>query len=298
MQEPAAQYSLKCVNLGCGPVFCSDPEWINLDYVPADPSIIQANLLQALPFATDSIDVVYSSHFLEHIPRNCVPSFLDECFRVLKPGGLLRLVLPDLEEMARSYLCYRSMGLHEKADFVVIQIIDQAVRRRPGGELGELYAKLLSNVSQSEEMIEFIRARNGESFGMVANSDVRKGLGLSRGQTDRKSGSVFSRLNLLYSRVRRRLYSTRIKIGCRILPRDFVSQNVSFADLGEKHYWLWDLSQLSAVLSVAGFVDVGRMSASTSKYSAFPFRALDLGPNGEPRKGEESMYVECLKPKI
>jgi hypothetical protein len=80
------------------------------------------------------------------------------------------------------------------------------------------------------------------------------------------------------------------------LPAAFKSQNVSFAEVGERHHWVWDFHQLREVLQEAGFVNVARMSASTTAHRDFPVSILDLHPDGEPRKGRGSMYVEATKP--
>lgn len=62
------------------------------------------NLAKGIPFADGSVDVVYHSHLLEHLDRNIAPEFLSEIFRVLKPGGLHRICVPDMEILARAYL--------------------------------------------------------------------------------------------------------------------------------------------------------------------------------------------------
>jgi predicted SAM-dependent methyltransferase len=80
-----------------------------------------------LPLKREIADLVYSSHFLEHIPYSKVTDFLYEILRILKPGGV-RLVLPDLENMANSYVNLRKLGNHQKADFLVLEMIDQCVR--------------------------------------------------------------------------------------------------------------------------------------------------------------------------
>lgn len=85
------------INLACGNVFVSDPARLNLDYIPAAPEVRRANLLGRLPLPDQSASLVYSSHFLEHIPRPQVDGFLAECHRILVPGGVLWLVLPDLD---------------------------------------------------------------------------------------------------------------------------------------------------------------------------------------------------------
>jgi predicted SAM-dependent methyltransferase len=55
------------------------------------------NLQNGVPLGDDSADVIYCSHFLEHLNKNDGRHFLKECFRSLKNGGLLRVVVPDLD---------------------------------------------------------------------------------------------------------------------------------------------------------------------------------------------------------
>lgn len=50
-----------------------------------------------------SVDVVYSSHMLEHLDRTTAREFLTEAYRVLKPAGILRLAVPDLAQLVRRY---------------------------------------------------------------------------------------------------------------------------------------------------------------------------------------------------
>ncbi len=58
----------------------------------------------ALPEASASADVIYSCHMLEHLDELDAQRFLAECRRVLRPGGVLRIVVPDLRVGARVYL--------------------------------------------------------------------------------------------------------------------------------------------------------------------------------------------------
>lgn len=153
------------VNLACGGVFVDSPDWLNLDFAPTSPTVRKANLLGRLPVADGAAALVYSSHFLEHVPRDLVPGFLRECWRVLRPGGVVRLVLPDLENLAREYLAMREAGEHEKADFVVLEMIDHCVRRESGGEFGKVYRRLSGRQGDDvEAMIDYIRARTGEDL--------------------------------------------------------------------------------------------------------------------------------------
>ncbi len=62
------------------------------------------DVVKGIPHATASVDAVYSSHMLEHLPPEGARRVLAECYRVLKPRGTLRLVVPDLEVLVHAYL--------------------------------------------------------------------------------------------------------------------------------------------------------------------------------------------------
>lgn len=270
------------VNLGCGSVFVESPEWLNLDFTPFSPAVKRANLLGRLPLKDASIDLVYSSHFLEHVPREIVPSLLSECYRVLAPGGVIRLVLPDLENIAREYLTMRDCGNHDKSDFVVLELLDQCVRKTTGGELGKLYHLLQDNIAHEGELISYVCHRVGED--LRENSASNSGAG----------GKVLKLqkfANLLRARAER--YYIRAVIA--LLPAAFCEQNVSFAGVGERHHWVWDFHQLQQALKAAGFRAVERYSANNSAVADFPFYPLDIDLQGRSRKGSESMYVEAFK---
>lgn len=115
------------LNLGCGPEVQSS-RWIDIDgswnlrvqsswwgrmifpFVARHseymwPTHIRwMDITRGLPFADSSVDAVYASHVLEHLYRSDALQLLTECRRILKPRGVIRLVLPDLKTMAASYL--------------------------------------------------------------------------------------------------------------------------------------------------------------------------------------------------
>jgi len=61
------------------------------------------DVTKGIPHADGSVDVIYSSHMLEHLHREEVAVLLAECFRVLRPGAWIRLVVPDLAILAGAY---------------------------------------------------------------------------------------------------------------------------------------------------------------------------------------------------
>jgi predicted SAM-dependent methyltransferase len=68
-----------------------------------DPDTRIRDVTRGLPHPAESVDMIYSSHMLEHLRPEQARLVLKECFRVLRPGGLLRVVVPDLAEAARAY---------------------------------------------------------------------------------------------------------------------------------------------------------------------------------------------------
>lgn len=73
----------------------------NLDW---SEEIFLHDLTRTFPWSDSSVDVVYSSHTLEHLSREQGRFFLTECRRVLRKGGILRIVVPDLRHNVREYL--------------------------------------------------------------------------------------------------------------------------------------------------------------------------------------------------
>lgn len=77
------------------------PGWINLDIPPADLTV---SVTDGLPLPDGSVRYVFASHMLEHLyyPQQTL-GFLAECHRVLATGGVLRLIVPDIEQCIRAY---------------------------------------------------------------------------------------------------------------------------------------------------------------------------------------------------
>ncbi|GHV90776.1 hypothetical protein AGMMS50268_12790 [Spirochaetia bacterium] len=91
---------MKKLNLACGTVILEG--WDNLDYESRTDGVIECNLTERLPYVNDSVDEILTSHFLEHLKlqTEAIP-FLQECNRVLKPGGLLSIIVPDFEMISK-----------------------------------------------------------------------------------------------------------------------------------------------------------------------------------------------------
>jgi SAM-dependent methyltransferase len=101
-QAQSENQTIRRLNWGCG----SEPEggWINSDVKEAPGIDISCDILQGLPLESESIDYIASIHALPELPYPSLEPALVELRRVLKPGGVLRLSLPDIEKAIRAYL--------------------------------------------------------------------------------------------------------------------------------------------------------------------------------------------------
>src|SRR3954463_12358756 len=87
------------LNLGSGttPI----PGFVNVDALEDAPGVdVIADIGARLPFDDGAAELVYASHLLEHFPTDRVPELLREWRRVLRPGGVLLVAVPDLEAIA------------------------------------------------------------------------------------------------------------------------------------------------------------------------------------------------------
>ena len=94
---------MKYLNVGCGKKFSTDTIWENIDMVSHSKHVRSYNLIKGFPYSDNSFDAVYHCQVLEHIPKEEAANFLKECLRVLKPGGILRVVVPDLQNIMQEY---------------------------------------------------------------------------------------------------------------------------------------------------------------------------------------------------
>lgn len=67
-------------------------------------SILWADAVRHIPLPDRSADLIYASHVIEHFDRSEVKSFLNEVKRVLAPGGVIRIAVPDLRKHIDRYI--------------------------------------------------------------------------------------------------------------------------------------------------------------------------------------------------
>jgi len=82
------------LHLGCGDSVLDG--WLNTDFSPQSRDVMTLNATRRFPFDDESFDYVFSEHMIEHLRLTDGLKMLAECFRVLRPGGRVRISTPDL----------------------------------------------------------------------------------------------------------------------------------------------------------------------------------------------------------
>lgn len=255
------------VNLGCGSRF--RPGWRNFDLRPTSPQVEAADFVAGIPLRDASASCVYHSHVLEHLPLAVAKRFLKECYRVVAPGGTLRCVVPDLERSARDYLAVldaRRRGENREADhrWMLIELLDQLVRTRPGGEMGQMLAEKAGNDA-------FVLPRLG-AYGRTLTAGWRR---------PQRQGRLARIMSMLEKRVPG--------------PWGRVLSEALYRSLGDVHCWMYDELSLADMLREAGFEAIQRRDHLQSGIPGWDRVGLDADEDGTPYKGV-SLYMEACRP--
>jgi predicted SAM-dependent methyltransferase len=263
----------KYLNLGCGERFHSG--WVNLDLHPANPSVKRWDVQKALPFSDGSFDVVYHSHVLEHLSKRDAPALLSECRRVLKSGGVIRVVVPDLERIAQLYFESLRQSLsgniegQSRYDWAMLEMFDQTVRESSGGEMAPFVQKAAASLKP------LLRERlGGELDGILCMP----------------TPSILASAPAPFGhRLRRKLL--RLLIG----PDGVSAYDYGrFRRSGEIHQWMYDRYSLAKLLESAGFNSPRSMGPAESVIPGWVAFNLDTEPDGSVYK-PDSLFMEAIR---
>jgi SAM-dependent methyltransferase len=266
----------RLLNFGCGSVFHA--AWVNLDAVPATPDVMPHDLRRPFPFPDGSFDGAYGSHVLEHLDPSAAARLLRECHRILKPAGIIRVVVPDLEAIVRLYLqCLERAAAGDpraerRYDWMMLELYDQAVRTSSGGAMGACLRGALD-----KEQAEFIASRIGAEAQAAP-------------QVPRPRPAALLRAVAV---LRRRAAGLGAWLFLGTEGREALREGL-FRRSGEVHQWMYDGFSVRRALRQAGFADARVCAADESAIPGFAGYGLET-LDGRPRK-PDSLYVEARRP--
>jgi predicted SAM-dependent methyltransferase len=279
---------MKGLNLGCGTRF--HPDWTNIDVSSVSPYVEIHDLRKGVPFPDATFDVVYHSHLLEHLPKEKALPFSQECYRVLKRGGIIRVVVPDLEQIARMYLLALDKAIAKEDEWqyhyawMMLELYDQTVRELPGGDMLE-YLKQQPIPNET-----FVYDRLGGEARRLVQALVAA---RCKPEQDEQRSDIWDSIN----RVRCLPRLARARLVRWVLGEyDYKALQIGRFRLGgEVHHWMYDRYSLARLLEHAGFQNPTQRTAFESAIDNWVHFNLDTEPDGIVYK-PDSLYLEAFKP--
>jgi predicted SAM-dependent methyltransferase len=266
---------LPYINLGCG--FHYHNDWTNVDFISSGEGVIAHNLLIGVPFEDNKFEVVYHSHILEHFLKPDGEKLISECYRILKNGGVLRVAIPDLEQIARNYILYleaalkNEPGAKEKYEWTMLEMYDQVVRTKGGGEMIEY----IKDTSKNNDA--FLLERNGHEVKLLMEN-------IRGAKMNNTSGA--SKPSILY-RIKGKLKDWILKEDVKALAHG------QFRFGGEIHQWMYDRFSLAELLKKHNFTDIKVVKFNESSIPQWTKFGLDE-VDGKVRK-PDSLFMEAKK---
>lgn len=275
------------LNLGCGERL--HPGWVNIDMTSEAPGVLRHDLRKGIPFPDGSCGAVYHSHLLEHFPKEQALAFLWECHRVLQPGGIIRAVVPDLEQIVRCYLGCLEQTLKSRDsesgsnyEWILLELYDQAVRTQRGGQI----AQYLSQPAVLN--FDFVVERIGCSAVSSCRSQTARSC-RERMQASIQQRGIFGAFQHIALKLIRKLRDIALKM---LLRSDFEKLQLGrFRSSGEIHQWMYDRHSLKMLLEQAGFFHIRTCNAFESAIRNWPEYCLDTDADGRVYK-PDSLFME------
>jgi predicted SAM-dependent methyltransferase len=273
------------LNVGCGSKYHEN--WFNVDMVSYSKDVIAANLLKGIPFSDNYFDVVYHSQVLEHFPKDKAHDFIKECYRVLKPGGIIRVVVPDLENIVDEYKKYLKENLENpnkmsiaNYDWILLEMYDQTVRNHSGGQMAEfLKQPNLVNEKYVINRIGYVGRNIRNNYLSGNNSNIIMNIKKSLSSIAMFKNAVRYVFSKIFQKLKLQSEAKRIGI---------------FRLGGEVHMWMYDRFSLNRLLTEVGFVDISVKNPFESEIPNWNEYELDV-KNGlvyDPT----SLFMEARKP--
>jgi predicted SAM-dependent methyltransferase len=286
---------LNKINLGCGSKFSND--WTNVDFTQHSEGIIAYNLTKGIPFENESFDIVYHSHLLEHFTKEGALSFLKECYRITRVNGIIRVVLPDLEIIARLYLenleksILNEATAQKKYEWILIEMFDQVARNISGGEMLKYWKQ---NPMPAESFV--IERVGGEIASFLKYFRTQNMNEENNSMQDSKQILKIS----FFKKVKMALIRYLIKSDDRFIEMtEELKAQIKIGKFrlsGENHQWMYDRYSLKKLLFECGYDSIEVKKSNESNIPNFNSYLLDIEIDGSTRK-PDSLFIEARKTK-
>lgn len=255
-------------------------EWTNIrfDLMPnARRSWVHAyDVRKGLPFPNATFDAIYAYHIMEHLTFEEGKRFVQDVLRALKPNGIFRTSVPDLEGLCKGYLSSLEQALADPSERSLaeyeccsLKLFEQMVREREGG----LHATAIKKRTWEEEDV---RRLMGDTFRTWI------------GTTDRPLGQR-GFLAKFKSRSPKEIFLLALRKAQLLLWRHDPRKT------GEAVKWMNDRLSLGRLLQEEGFAEVAPTTYNESRIPNWDRHDLDRSNYGDYPFDPPSIYVEGRK---
>lgn len=276
MKLKATNKQLVYVNLGCGSIRHSD--WNNFDQFD-DNDVVFQDLRKPLKIADKQVDFVYHSHTLEHLSYWDAIQLLNECYRILKDGGICRIVVPDLEQLTHNYLFYLNQYLdnptkenYYKYFFCLTYMIDDMTKETIDSSVLKYYLR------KQYFNQDFVNKISGESHMAFYEHQKNKPL--------KGKDKILKKLNTFYKLP----WNQKLKV---IKDKYFKEQDTR--KNGYAHKWMWDRVALDWHLHQAGFKETKVQTWYNSDIVDWHVYNLDANQEYTGPSKVGSIFFEAIK---
>jgi predicted SAM-dependent methyltransferase len=269
-------------------------EWNNVVLSPVARAAMENTLCldvsrEPLPFPNCTFDAIYANHVFEHLSPAEGRHLIGELSRVAKPGSVIRLSTPDLEQLAQEYLACLGHACAEPTGPNVVRyrwaamaLFDQMVREKSGGGMAEAIAR---REFDEEQMVRLF----GDGLKpLISGVPTWPGENLQNAGERTGNGTVRESLNALVSRLKKVVLPHQARFSKGPGPTDVRATR-------EAVRWMHDRLSLKLLLEAAGFVGVEWVTYTESQITGWSRYQLDRSNNGA-YPLDPSVYVEARKP--
>ncbi len=213
--------------------------------------------------------------------------------RVVVPGGIVRVVVPDLEDVARAYLArLEEAAAHPgraemlRYDWSVFELFDQMVREETGGSM-------LKALAAGDYDPEYIDARNGDEYAHYTRPpepepkpDVPAPPPQTAPPSPAGEPSIAAKISDLAQRT--------LRVGRHRRPKSPPPEPLppDPRESGELHRWMYDRLSLRRLLESAGLADVEVVTHDASRIPGWGSYRLDTSDFGDRPRKPESLFME------
>lgn len=268
------------------------PEWTNVMFV-ATPKrktegVHYLDLSKgSLAFSDDTFDAANACHVLEHLTPEEGEALVAEVFRILRPGSVFRVSVPDLETICRGYLSQLTevrenptIQCVRRYRWNVMEIFEQAVREETGG-------MMLDALRRGEYDRDYLDQVYSDVYHPFFEKEKEKEKEREPAATEPRQGEARMSLSP------RAIYRTLRKHYRR--HRNWGRQHPSVTK--ERTRWMYDRVSLSLLMRRIGFARVQEKDFKASDIPHWDRYDLDRS-NFSDRAIDPSVYVEGMKPTL